>query len=77
MAEKKKKDKVKYIDDGRTIADMSNVGRYHTSEKGRKKATAREKWTTYFQAVKLMLIPMLITLGVITLTYFIMYLLLT
>ena len=76
MANKKKKEKVKYIDDGHTIADMSNVGGYYNSgsDKGRRKATAREKWRTYWQAVKMMLVPMLVVIGILCVTYLLMYL---
>ena len=74
MAEKKKKEKVKYIDDGRTIADMSNVGPYGGYNGRRSNSTFREKWRTYWQAVKLMFIPMLVVIGIISISYLLMYL---
>lgn len=71
---KKEKKKVTYIDDGRTIADMSNVGYgKYINKDGKRRSTAREKWRTYWEAVRMMLVPMLVVLGVITATYLIMY----
>ena len=75
MKEKKKKEKVTYIDDGRTIADMSNVGYgKYISRDGRRKSSFKEIWKTYWEAVRMMLVPMLVVIGIITLTYLIMYL---
>ncbi len=65
MAEKKKKEKIKYIDDGRTIADMSGVS---DGMKWTKRGTAssfREIWNTYWSAVKMMFKPMLVVIGFI------------
>ena len=73
---KKKKPKVKYIDDGRTIADMSalsGVDKRYTGPKG----GFREQLTTYWNTVKLMFVPMLVTIGIILLAFFIMWLILT
>ena len=73
---KKKKEKVKYIDDGRTIADMSGltgVNRKYQKSKG----TPKEQLTTYWNAVKLMFVPMMVTIGIICAVFFIMWLLLT
>ena len=81
---KKKKEKIIYIDDGRTIADMSSVGGKRTSgDKGNKerrftppRATFKEQLETYFGAVKLMFLPMLAVLGIIALAFIILYFLL-
>ena len=73
---KKKKEKVKYIDDGRSLADMSAFrGGQKTDDKGlvRPPSTAKDKWNTYWSAVRSMLIPMFITLGVITVIFFIAF----
>lgn len=72
---KKKKEKVKYIDDGRTIADMSNVagGRKSLDGSGRRTSSAKEKWTTYWEAVKMMFVPMLVVLGVMTAIFLLLY----
>ena len=74
---KKKKEKVRYIDDGRTIADMSGVGgsRYYRRD-GSPRASMRAQWKTYCQAVKMMFVPMLVVLGIITLAFLITYILL-
>ena len=79
MGKDKKKKKPTYYDDGRTIADMSAFGKdpaYNSNGLGRPRSTAKEKWQTYVQAVKQMFIPMLIMLGIITVTFGIVYLLL-
>ena len=60
MAEKKqKKEKPVYIDDGRTIADMSGVDRgaskYFSDTPSY--STGKEKWTTFFDAFRMMLLP--------------------
>lgn len=65
MAEKKKKEKIKYVDDGRTIADMSGV---FDGMKWTKRGTTsnfREIWNTYWSAVKMMFKPMLVVIGFI------------
>ena len=73
--EKKKKEKVTYIDDGRTIADMSGVGfGGYASRDGRRRSSFREKWRTYWEAVKMMFIPMLMVLGIISVTFLLLYL---
>ena len=81
---KKKKEKIIYVDDGRTIADMSAVGGKRSGgEKGNKerrftppRATFKEQLETYFGAVKLMFLPMLAVLGIIALAFLILYFLL-
>ena len=73
---KEKKPKVKYIDDGRTIADMSalsGVDKRYAGPKGGLKASLQTYWNT----VKLMFVPMLITIGIITLAFLIMWIMLT
>ena len=73
---KKKKQKIKYIDDGRTIADMSalsGVDKRYTGPKGGFKAQLQ----TYWNAVKLMFVPMMVTIGIICLAFLIMWLMLT
>ncbi len=70
---KKKKEKIVYIDDGRTIADMSNVSasRLSFGQKNsyRPRSTAKEKWQTYFGAVKMMFVPMLVVVCAILIVY--------
>ncbi|MBQ2240995.1 MAG: hypothetical protein II319_02510 [Clostridia bacterium] len=90
--EKKKREKVTYIDDGRTIADMSNLptrglGRSLSDARPKKEMSETEKqfyrsrpaWrdhiSTYFAAVKMMILPMLVTIGILTLAFLIFYIL--
>ena len=73
---KQKKQKVRYIDDGRTIADMSGlrgVDKRYTGPKG----GFREQARTYWNTVKMMFVPMMVTIGIISLAFFIMWLMLT
>ena len=84
MGKKKKKEKVVYIDDGRTISDMSGVGGVGMfgEKKPRKTApkqaplryrtSSRERWQTYTDAVKRMFVPMLVVLGAIIIIYMIL-----
>ena len=75
---KKKKEKIKYIDDGRTIVDMSGVGNRpnYANDKNllRPQSTLKDKWNTYWSTVKKMLLPMFITLASITIVFFFAYL---
>ena len=72
----KKKDKITYVDDGRTLADMSNVRRgiWESSRSGsRPYSTAKDKWNTYWSAVKMMFLPMLAFIGVLVVIYIILF----
>ena len=63
---KKKKEKVVYIDDGRTIADMSGVtGGFQLPERPawKPRSSLKEQWETYKAAVKMMIVPMLTVVG--------------
>ncbi len=73
---KKKKENVRYIDDGRTIADMSGVGgmRYGGSKP---RATFKEQKNTFFAAQRRMFGPMLVVIGLLTAIFLIAYLLLS
>lgn len=74
---KEKKEKVRYYDDGRTIADMSGVKdrRLPGGDPLRPRASAKEKWDTYWNAVKMMFGPMLVVLVGLGILYMILYLL--
>ena len=80
MAKKEKKEKVRYYDDGRTIADMSGVQRGMFESKKRNpyqpRSTFKEKWNTYWSAVRMVFPTMVTFLIVICTLYIIMYLLL-
>ena len=79
MSNKKdKKKKNVYIDDGRTIVDMSCIGKSSVSNDNTQMPHGfRDKIRTYFESVKLMLLPMLITLGIVAAAFGILYLLLS
>ena len=71
----KKKEKVKYIDDGRTIADMSGLrtGPRLKSNSYRPPLKFKDVMKTYFSAVKLMFMPMLVVIVGICVIYMILY----
>ena len=90
--EKKKREKVIWIDDGRTIADMSNLPsrglgqslsdarpKREMSETEKQFYRSQPKWreylATYFAAVRMMFLPMLATIGIISLAFLILYIL--
>ena len=90
--EKKKREKVVWIDDGRTIADMSNlpsrgIGKSLSDARPKREMSETEKqfyksqpkWreylATYFAAVKMMFLPMLAVIGMISLAFLILYIL--
>ena len=83
---KKKKEKIVYIDDGSTIADMSSISGKKSEKKAeqskfnpngiRPRAPFKEQWKTYTDAVKMMFLPMLAVLGIIALAYLLVFLLL-
>lgn len=78
---KPKKEKPIYIDDGSTIADMSalpggrrkGAGEYPrpTPKKGGK---WREYTATYFAAVRMMILPMFVTIGILSVAFLILWL---
>ena len=69
------KEKVVYYDDGSTVVDMSDVRAPGERKKDTSKprSTAREKWSTYWAAVKKMVGPMLIVLAAMTVVFLILY----
>jgi hypothetical protein len=70
--QKQKKEKIIYYDDNSPIADMSAVNRSGKKKPPlppRKQSTAKEKWETYWMAVKTMFKPMLFVLGVLGVLY--------
>ena len=87
--DKKNKKKTVYVDDGRTIADMSALygKRADNSEQNAKNApksafgfrpghTPKDWAKTYWEAVKLNLMPMFATIGIICIAFGILYLIL-
>ncbi len=71
----KKKEKITYVDDGRTLADMSGVsgGRLPKRPAGVPGSTAKEKWQTYWGAVKMMFVPMLTVVVALCVIYMIIW----
>ena len=76
---KEKKEKIRYYDDGSTIADMSGVKdrRLPGGDPLRPRATMKEQWDTYWNAVKMMFGPMCVVLVILGIAYMILYLLFT
>ncbi len=76
MSKKKtKKEKITYIDDGRTIADMSGLDDRMRWAKRGTSSHWKDIWHTYWSAVKMMVAPMLVVIGFLALAYLIMWLL--
>lgn len=80
---KKKKKKTVYIDDGRTIADMSAFQKpslFGSQKKDDKPIvrplTTKKPIETFLSAMKSMFIPMLVTIGIISLAFLLVYLML-
>lgn len=74
----KKKEKVTYVDDGRTIADMSNVsGGMPKSDRSpyTPRASLKEQWQTYWAATKMMVKPMLVVVAGLMVIYAVLYIL--
>ena len=67
--EKKVEQKIVYIDDNSTVADMSGIRGRHSDKP---KTTGREKVRTFFNVMKKMVLPMLATLLVFTIGYIIL-----
>ena len=76
MGIRKKKEKVVYVDDGRSLADMSGVSSPGLSGKsGQYRASFKEQWQTYLSAVKMTVKPMLLVIAALCIAYGIVYLL--
>ena len=83
---KKKKERIVYIDDGSTVADMSGVkGNVPLRrpvrpayEKRKPEPTTRmgQAWQTYKAAVRAMIGPMLVTLGAVSVVFFFIWIIL-
>ena len=75
MAQKKKKEKITYIDDGRSFADLSNVQGMSGMKFSKTGTTSspKEIWDTYWAAVRFMFKPMLVVMGFLTVIFFLTY----
>ncbi len=70
---KKKKEKIIYIDDGRTISDMSDIkGNLDWTRKGTT-SSLKDIWKTYWSAVGMMIKPMLVTIAFLIAAFLIVY----
>lgn len=77
---KKKKEKIVYVDDGRTIADMSGIPSNRITRRkgfGQQGASFKDVWHTYWGAVKMMFLPMLVVILGLLLAYLVMTLVFT
>ena len=72
-----RKDRVYEDDDGRTIADMSGVqsGASKYFRNVPSYSTGREKWTTFWDAFRMMLLPTAVFGGALLVLFGLMYLL--
>lgn len=81
---KKKKEKITWVDDGRTIADMSGIGRKgytgpnstNNSRPTRYHAPLKDQLRTFFDAMGFMFLPTLAIVGMLMVLFFIVYLIL-
>ena len=84
-APKKKREKIVWVDDGSTVADMSGVGGglggnrppkpRPTTQKGKPMNRFQSCAATYFGAMKMMFVPMLVVLGIICLVFLFLWIL--
>ncbi|MBQ8683601.1 MAG: hypothetical protein IJ518_03675 [Clostridia bacterium] len=76
MGRKQKKEKIVYIDDGRTLADMSGVKGSGLTPRPDDRPPIRfgDAWKTYWSAVKMMLPVTLVFVAGMALVYFLAWL---
>lgn len=72
---KKKKEKITYIDDGRTIADMSSVHGGRKFASSSTSSSLKDIWHTYWMATKMMLKPTLIAAGILSVAFLLAWIL--
>ncbi len=68
---REKKEKITYIDDGRTIADMSSLPDRNRWLKQGTTSSFKDIWRTYWSAVRMMFKPMLVVLGFLLVAFLI------
>ena len=68
---KEKKENITYIDDGRTIADMSALPDRNRWLKTGTTSSFKDIWRTYWSAVRMMFKPMLVVLGFLLVAFLI------
>ena len=66
-----KREKIRYVDDGSTIADMSGMPDYRHEKRhpAAPRPKFREVWNTYWAAVRMMLLPTLVFAGGLTVAF--------
>ena len=82
QSSKPKKEKIVWVDDGSTVADMSGVGRKprrdagaDATRKGKKPPSRmRDCANTYVATMRMMIVPMLVTMGIICLVFLLLWL---
>ena len=75
MAKKEKKEKVRYYDDGRTLADMSDVQRnFRFNKPPQYRSTFKERWKTYWSAVRMVFPTMVTFIVILCILYLVAYL---
>ena len=72
---KAKKEKVHYVDDGRTVADMSGVSgpRLGKRNPAAPRTSYKDAWHTYWDAVKMMFGPMMVVICGLGVAYMLIY----
>ncbi len=84
-SQKPKKEKITYIDDGSTVADMSGTRRGkdpllgpRRPSYGRSRPEPRTRagqiWNTYWGAVRMMFVPMLVTIAALSVMFLLIWL---
>ncbi len=72
---KKKKEKITYYDDGRSLADLSGVqGPRLSRDAYQPRVRFKDAWATYWNAVKKMFGPMMVVICAICIVYMLIYL---
>ena len=74
--DKKKKEKITYVDDGRSFADLSGVNGMRGDFKFSKTGTTsspKDIWDTYWAAVRFMFKPMLVVIGFLCVLFLLAY----
>lgn len=70
---KKKKEKITYIDDGRSLADMSGLSSGVDMSSRHTSSPVKEIVRTYINATKMMLLPTAVAVGFIVVIYILVY----
>ena len=72
---KEKKEKIRYVDDGSSVADMSGVSGTRLSKRNPSHpgVNFKDAWHTYWDAVKMMFGPMLMVVVGLIVAYMIIY----